>query len=108
MCGGGATLLGVPTSHDGTHGLRPTQTVYPRVATVALAAGAATPGCMTGDVVSLITSGLRTNSARMAASRSHPTATQKTGIQEPAASTSLAAPQPAKIEAVPLAVYWTP
>src|SRR5438477_8214070 len=31
----GATTLGVATSHDVTHGRRPTQTAYPRVATVA-------------------------------------------------------------------------
>src|SRR5574337_308199 len=59
-------------------------------------------------VVALTTRRFSQNRARPAASRSQATATQNTGIQDPPISTSFAAPQPAKIEAVPLAVYWIP
>src|SRR5262249_34967795 len=54
------------------------------------------------------TTGLSTKNASAAASRSHPAATHSTGSHEPAISTRSAAPQPAKIDAAPLAVYWIP
>ena len=58
--------------------------------------------------MALATKGLRAKMARVAARRSQPAAIQKTGIQDPVASRILAAPHPAKMDAVPLAVYWMP
>lgn len=54
------------------------------------------------------TRGLSQKKASAPAMRSQKTATHRTGAQEPVLSTSKAAPQPAKIEAVPFAVYWSP
>src|SRR5262249_21232950 len=53
-------------------------------------------------------SGFSQNSASPAAATSQTTATQKIGIHDPVISTRRAAPQPAKIAARPLAVYWIP
>src|SRR6266852_6539095 len=72
------------------------------------AASAVTLAASCRRVVILTTSGFSQNNASPAARRSHATATQKTGIHEPAASMISAAPQPAKIEARPFAVYWMP
>ena len=64
------------------------------------AADAATPW----PNVILATIGLRQKKARMAASRLQANAAQRTGSHEPVASSSLAAPQPEKIDAIPLEV----
>ncbi len=50
--------------------------------------------------VILATIGLRQKKARMAANRLQPKAAQSTGVQEPVASSSFAAPHPANIDAL--------
>lgn len=60
------------------------------------------PTCL--GPVTLATMGLRQKRARNAAARLQPAATQRTGVQEPIASSNLAAPHPAKMEATPLEV----
>ncbi len=59
-------------------------------------------------VIRLVTRGLRAAMARKAAVKSQATAIHRTGIQDPVSSKILAAPHPAKMDAVPLAVYWIP
>ena len=54
--------------------------------------------------VILATIGFRQKKARMAASRLQANAAQRTGSHEPVTSSSLAAPQPEKIDATPLEV----
>ena len=66
--------------------------------------GAGEPGSAC-QLVIRVTSGLSQKSARPAATRSQAIAAQKTGVHDPVTSTSHAAPTPAKIDAVPFAVY---
>ncbi len=54
--------------------------------------------------VILATIGFRQARARMEANRLQTNAAQRTGSQEPVTSSSLAAPHPEKIEAIPLEV----
>lgn len=54
--------------------------------------------------VILATIGFRQTRARMAANRLPANAAQRTGSQEPVVSSSLAAPHPEKIDAIPLEV----